>query len=56
MKQENRESYLDISVEQSLLESSGKLSWDEQQLIKYIRCHPEKIQELLHLIKNEGDT
>jgi hypothetical protein len=34
----------------------SNLSWEEQQLIEYARRYPEKVQELLDIIKNEGDT
>ena len=43
----------DSEVDTYLLERSSKLSWDENELINYIRNHPEKIDKLLEEIKRQ---
>jgi hypothetical protein len=43
----------DSEVDTYLLERSSKLSWDENELINYIRNHPEEIDKLLEEIKRQ---
>ena len=40
----------DYAIPQHILEKSD-LSWDEAQLIEYIRSHPEEKDEILKLLK-----
>lgn len=39
----------------SILEKSD-LSWDEAQLIEYIRSHPEELNEIINLLKKDGEN
>ena len=40
----------DNDVAIHLLKRSGILSWDEQQIIEYIRKHPEEKERLIELL------
>lgn len=39
------------SVSHYLLQMSNTLSWDEKQLIEYIRKHPEEKEKIIELLK-----
>lgn len=41
----------DENVSPTLLKRGNILSWDEKQLIEYIRKHPEEKEELIELLK-----
>ena len=45
----------DYDIPQHILEKSD-LSWDEAQLIEYIRSHPEELNEILNLFKKDGEN
>lgn len=34
----------------------SNLSWDEVQLIEYIRSQPEELNEILNSLKKDGDN
>lgn len=34
----------------------SNLSWDEAQLIEYIRSHPEELKEIINLLKKDGEN
>ena len=52
MKKESNSQKNDFeNVSPHLLLLSSTLSWDERQLIDYIRQHPEEKEELLELLK-----
>lgn len=42
---------LENDVDLVLLKRSTTLSWDEQQIIEYIRQHPEEREKLIELLK-----
>ncbi len=39
------------NVSPHLLQLSSMLSWDEKQLIEYIRIHPEEKEKIIKLLK-----
>lgn len=52
MNKENIDSNNDTDiVSEHLLKRSNILSWDEQQIIEYIRQHPEEKEKLIELLK-----
>lgn len=34
----------------------SNLSWDEVQLIEYIRSQPEELKEIINLLKKDGEN
>lgn len=46
--------YDDIISEHILKKSN--LSWDEAQLIEYIRSHPEELNEIINSLKKDGEN
>ena len=34
----------------------SNLSWDEAQLIEYIRSHPEELNEIINSLKKDGEN
>lgn len=46
--------YDDIILEHILKKSN--LSWDEAQLIEYIRSHPEELNEIINSLKKDGEN
>lgn len=44
----------DEQIPDYILQKSN-LSWDEAQLIEYIRSHPEDLNEILNLLKKDGE-
>lgn len=45
----------DYDIPQHILQKSD-LSRDEAQLIEYIRSHPEELNEILNLLKKDGEN
>ncbi len=39
----------------SFLLNCSNLSWDERQLIDYIRSYPEDLKEIMNLFKMDGE-
>ncbi len=45
----------DEQIPNPILEKSN-LSWDEAQLIEYIRSHPEELKEIINSLKKDGEN
>lgn len=54
MERSKRSNVNNQNIPYSVLQKSN-LSWDEAQLIEYIRSHPEELNEILNLFKKDGE-
>ena len=55
MERSKRSNVNKQNISYSVLQKSN-LSWDEAQLIEYIRSHPEEMNEIIHLLKKDGEN
>ena len=47
---------LDDNIEPEHILKKSNLSWDEAQLIEYIRSHPEELNEIINSLKKDGEN
>lgn len=55
MERSKRSNVNKQNISYSVLQKSN-LSWDEAQLIEYIRSHPEEMNEIINLLKKDGEN